>query len=76
MLLTLGILATQKLWEYRNGVANEAIEVVTVYMISKRFESPQERVEYVHWVLSEKDNWSFRYERVVETEDNAIVSSS
>ncbi|KAM5535293.1 hypothetical protein V8D89_010978 [Ganoderma adspersum] len=65
-------MAKQKLWEYRNGVANEAIEVVMAYMLSKRFESPEERVEYVNWALSEKDNWPFRYERVVETEDNVI----
>ena len=75
-LLTLGIQAKQKLWEYRNGVATEAIEVVTAYMLSKHFESPEERVEYVNWALSEKDNWPFRYERVVETEDNMIVSGS
>ena len=57
-------------------MANEAIEVVTTYMLSKRFESPDERAEYVNWALSEKDNWPFRYERVVETEDSAIVSGS
>ncbi|KAI1790339.1 hypothetical protein LXA43DRAFT_1062147 [Ganoderma leucocontextum] len=65
-------LAKQKLWEYRNGMANHAFEVVTTYMLSKRFETAEERVEYVKWALSEKDSWPFRYARVEEAEDHTI----
>ncbi|KAI1782778.1 hypothetical protein LXA43DRAFT_1068291 [Ganoderma leucocontextum] len=65
-------MAKQKLWEYRNGVANEAIDVVTTYMLSRRFEGTEARADYVSWALSEKDNWPFRYSRVVETEDGMI----
>ncbi|KAI1782866.1 hypothetical protein LXA43DRAFT_1103315 [Ganoderma leucocontextum] len=66
-------LAKQKLWEYRNGMANHAFEVVTTYMLSKRFETAEEHVEYVKWALSEKDSWPFRYARVEEAEDHTIV---
>ena len=53
---------------------NEAVEVVTAYMLSKRFDTAEDRAEYVAWALSKEDNWPFRYERVVETEDGTIVS--
>ncbi|KAM5544321.1 hypothetical protein V8D89_001981 [Ganoderma adspersum] len=64
--------AKQKLSEYRNGVANEAIIVVTAYMLSKRFDTSGDRAEYVAWALSPKDNWPFRFERVVEDEDGKV----
>ena len=67
--------AKQKLSEYHSSVANEAIIVVTAYMLSKRFNTSKDRAEYITWALSEKDNWPFRFERVVETDNGTMVSS-
>ena len=68
--------AKQKLWEYCNGMGKEAVNVVTMYMISKHFECAEDCTDYVDWVLSEKDDlkWLFHYEQVMEDEDGTMVS--
>ncbi|KAI0666051.1 hypothetical protein C8Q78DRAFT_1083304 [Trametes maxima] len=53
--------AKQKLSEYRNGMANEAIEVVTAYLQSKRFSTNDDRAEFVAWALSSEQDYPFRY---------------
>nr|VWO95425.1 Serine protease sat autotransporter (EC [Cleaved into: Serine protease sat (Secreted autotransporter toxin sat), Serine protease sat translocator] [Ganoderma boninense] len=62
----------QKLSEYRNGVANEAVDVVTAYLLSKHLDTAEDRAEYVAWALSPEDNWPFRFERVVEVRDGEV----
>ncbi|KAI0647707.1 hypothetical protein C8Q79DRAFT_1043120 [Trametes meyenii] len=58
--------AKQKLSEYRNGVANEAIEVVNRYMQSEHFSTTEERADFVAWALtnSQEMQYPFRYYRV------------
>ncbi|KAI0639527.1 hypothetical protein C8Q77DRAFT_71063 [Trametes polyzona] len=60
--------AKQKLSDYRNGVAAEAMTAVAVFMRSRRFKhSPEARAAYVEWALSEDLGFPFRYEKIIET---------
>lgn len=43
-----------------------------VIVSSKRFDTAEDRAEYVPWALSRKDNWPFWYERILETEGGNI----
>lgn len=64
----------QKLAEYRNGVGNEVVEVVSRYMQSRRFDSADARAEYVNWVISETNGCPFRYERITQDDDGKMAS--
>ncbi|KAI0669673.1 hypothetical protein C8Q78DRAFT_1080367 [Trametes maxima] len=58
--------AKQKLSEYRNGVAKEALDVVNEYMQSRRFTSAEERADFIAWALTDSQElkYPFRYVRV------------
>ena len=45
-------------------------------MTSKHFKCAEDRMDYVDWALSEKDDlkWLFCYEQVMEDEDGTTVS--
>ncbi|KAI0759213.1 hypothetical protein BD413DRAFT_599026 [Trametes elegans] len=61
-------LAKQKLSDYRNSVASEAVNAVNKFMRSARFKhSPAERAKWVAWTLSEEHGFPFRYEKVLTT---------
>ncbi|KAI0669683.1 hypothetical protein C8Q78DRAFT_992754 [Trametes maxima] len=58
--------AKQKLSEYRNGVAKEALDVVNEYMQSRRFTSAEERADFIAWALTDSQElkYPFRYEKI------------
>ncbi|KAI9069060.1 hypothetical protein FKP32DRAFT_1671709 [Trametes sanguinea] len=61
-------LAKQKLSDYRNEVANKAVEVVCHFMRSRRFKNaPEARKEWVEWALSDERRYPFRYGEVTIT---------
>ncbi|RDX41935.1 hypothetical protein OH76DRAFT_1422804 [Lentinus brumalis] len=65
-------LAKQKISDYRAVMGQEAIEVVSKYMMSRRFTGREERKEWVHWALDPKA-FPFRYEKVVQTADGEVA---
>lgn len=64
----------QRLSEYRNGIAKEAIDVVSEYLLSARFATAEDRASYVVWALGE--TYPFRYIRIVHEDDGTVVSIS
>ncbi|KAI0324377.1 hypothetical protein GY45DRAFT_1375605 [Cubamyces sp. BRFM 1775] len=67
--------AKQKLSEYRNGVANEAIEVVGRYLLSRRFATTEARATYVAWALDEDLGFPFRYAQVWDDDEGILRKS-
>ncbi|PIL30263.1 hypothetical protein GSI_07441 [Ganoderma sinense ZZ0214-1] len=63
----------QKLSEYCNGVGNEAVEVVSRYMQSRRFPSAEARAEYVAWATRPENGYLFRYERIALGDDGKTL---
>ncbi len=57
-------------------MANEAIEVVSGYLQSRRFDTAADRAEYVTWALQDTENLSFpfRFAVVEQEKDGSYVS--